>query len=286
MMTRRQFLKRAYRIGGIAALAGLGLSPKAIADFVRGHGGGTGFDWTSNLVLHLKMDSTQGIAWDEVSGSALMTDANACGVDATDYKQGNQSLDLNAAAIQHLYVADANYPAGAPGKNTGGSQDFLICFWVKIDDKSTTRMFVTKYRPAIGGRGFNVMYDQGTDRFMIWVRAADDSVNLSEQFTQFIPVIGVWHHIGFWHSTVLGKVGLRVWDDTNAIIYNQSWIWTQGLFLNYQPFSVGYDRYDTGDGQQPHDGHIDQVLVYKAVDDSAESAITAKIDSVRQGGTP
>jgi len=38
-MNRRDFLRRAFAAGGIAALAGFGLSPRAIADFVRGSGG-------------------------------------------------------------------------------------------------------------------------------------------------------------------------------------------------------------------------------------------------------
>ncbi len=56
--------------------------------------------------------------------------------------------------------------------------------------------------------------------------------------------------------------------------------------LNGQPFSVGYNLFDSGAGQLAHDGQIDQLLIYKAVDDSAESAITNEIDSLRQGGAP
>ncbi len=196
-MNRRQFLKRAYHIGGAAALASLGLSPRAVAESVRGSGGGTGFNWSSHLALHLQMDSTHGITWDEVSGSALMADPSACGVDAADFKQGNQSLDLYAIDIEHLYVSDAKYPAGAPGKSSGGSQDFLICFWVKLDDKSAGHMFISKYRPLTGDRGFAVFYDPTNDYFKIWLRDAADSTTLSEEFTQFHPVIDAWYHFGF-----------------------------------------------------------------------------------------
>lgn len=45
-MNRRAFLNTSFKAGGVVALASLGLSPKAIANFIRGGGGGGGGTYT------------------------------------------------------------------------------------------------------------------------------------------------------------------------------------------------------------------------------------------------
>jgi hypothetical protein len=243
------------------------------------------YDWTAQLRLHLRVDSTHGIVYDEVSASSLMTDYANCGTDSVDKKEGNQSLDLYTPNSQHLYADDAVLPSGFPAKKVGGSVDFLLTFWAKLDNKATTQMAVSKYRGLAGDRGFACGYDQPRDRFFVWIRNAADTNTLDQTLTALSPSAGVWYHVGVWHSASLAKVGLRVWDDGAQQASSQSWDWSESMNVNDRPFSVGIQRLSDAAWTAPLDGHLDQILVYGAVA-PLQTDIESKIDAVRQGGTP
>jgi len=57
--------------------------------------------------------------------------------------------------------------------------------------------------------------------FRFWLRDVGDTGYKTLDSTSPVA-IDKWYHIGIWHSTTLDKVGIRVYDEDNDTVYNET----------------------------------------------------------------
>jgi len=92
--------------------------------------------------------------------------------DATNYIQGNSSVNIDAAidANEYLSCTDASLaPSTFPGKSTTGAQnEFSIGCWVRLDAAPAADMHIIgKWDLAGGQMSYRIFYDQSADDFAV-----------------------------------------------------------------------------------------------------------------------
>jgi hypothetical protein len=142
--SRRDFLKKAFAIGGTVALAQLGLSPKAIADFVRGVNSGSNWYDSEDLFCWWKFENN---LTDEkgncVGGSVLTQLGTGLSYDSVSPISGSYSLDIERSGFHCAIITDSNLPSGFP--MTSGYTTFTILGKFRAETVSINQYVISKY---------------------------------------------------------------------------------------------------------------------------------------------
>lgn len=210
-----------------------------------------------------------------------LTDVNTVEEDTVNYKQGACSADFERGNSEYFYRTDANLTAGFPGKGSGGSTDFSLCFWIRGEDFHESCP-VGKWE-TVGKRAWVCLVYP----VKIYVSIGyNEGVNSIGTTHGGVLSNGVWYHVGIMYdydggADSKGKVGIRVWDDNaQAILQSdgEDTYWAdlgQQMSLTEADLTVGVRN--TADLRYYLDGILDELVIFKDVLTEAE------IDQVRAG---
>lgn len=251
---------------------------------------GSSYDWASAYKAHYKFES--GALTTDTHAVETLTNVGTVVASTTVFKEGAASADFTGSSSQHFYRVDGDLASGFPGKNTGGTQNFLVAGWIRPDGSTMNSVFLSKYYAETNGRSYRIDTVYGTTmNFKILWRSNDDTTTSTKTLTttdSWPDMAAGWYHFCMWHDSDLNLVGFRVWDDTTSTQYNYSVAHTTGINLSNTPLSIGAIRSSTGYSEGHVDAKMDNVVIYGWADGSTltEQNIVDKCDSVRGGLTP
>ena len=111
-------------------------------------------DWPTSGTL----DDEGPVGTNDMSDNNTVVRANAAYESLTVPEQ-TYYADFTAGNQESFNISDASLSAGFPGKSSGGSVDFTICWWGRVDNTGEDRCFVGKYYTTGSLRTFLCRYD-------------------------------------------------------------------------------------------------------------------------------
>ena len=153
--------------------------------------------YADNIVSHWTLNEASGTRADSVGTNDLTPTNNPLA------KTGaiNDGVEATSADSSYLSIPDN------ASLSTGGGTSFTISLWVKLNAKTGTQVFVSKY--GTGGE-YAVYYENTYDRFAFSTYSSENNYFVkADQLGS--PQVGTWYHIIATHNAT---------DNTNSIIVN------------------------------------------------------------------
>jgi hypothetical protein len=173
-------------------------------------------DIQTGLVSYWSLDEETGeTRYDEISEYDLTDNGTVPSV--SGYK--NNAVQITSGK----YLTRADNAA----LSTGGGKDFTVSLWVRLDEKTGTQVFVSKFNDVATGE-YAVYFENGNDRFMFSTYTNGQGYPVQAD-SLGSPEIGQWYHIVAIHNaetntntiiidgTISDSVGeVAQHEDTNA----------------------------------------------------------------------
>lgn len=267
MLTRREFLKEAYRTGGIAALMSLGISTSELTDMAE-----AGFlPWLVGGTTDYTSDPNCVAAWYMNGGLSLNgdneTDRSGNGITLTEDSgdipnsatvppgYSGSSRSFGEGDTERLYVSDAS----AGGLDISGVDAKLsIVFWIKSDAITNTEddAIIGKWDSTGNDKQYFVRIE-GTNANEYKVQffvSNDGAAATSVDSTVTNYATGSWHHI----ACVANDTDLRIYSNGNLDCTPVAY--SSGFSDQAEDFQIGC--YRGASLADPFDGLIDEVAVF------------------------
>ena len=209
---------------------------------------------------------------DSIGGNTL-TDNNAVGVEAVDFKTADQCADFNGTD-EFFSVADGDLDAGFPFKSGDTHKKISVCFWMKIGSLDATSQYqVSKYSTADADRSW-AAYIVGTSDWFKMIIGYNSGASFQAYDTFHALVTGRWYHVGVRFQDSDKSFTFRIWDDTaSSVILDFDDNFTQNIWIDDADFCIGARE----SGSSYFDGLLDEVVIFKDILTDAE------IDEIRAG---
>jgi hypothetical protein len=140
--------------------------------------------------------------------------------------------------------------ANNPSMSVGDTRFGFTC-WVKLNNKSATKIIVRKVEAAETTRGYQLIYNAGSDRFEWYLYSEPVENNGAIANNLGSPSIGIWYFLACWHDPVTNTINIQV---NNGAI-NSTAHSAGGMNDTANPFLVGA----LSNGSLGLNGAIDQV---------------------------
>jgi hypothetical protein len=251
--------------------------------------GGAAFNWSAVLRAQYDFENSGALGEDTTANNLDITDAgDGATHDTTNEKIGSGCVSFDGSTTALLYLADSSLPAGFPGKNSGGYQNFLVTGWYRVDGTGGTVALISKYYPETDGRSWRLDMVTGAEPdFRILLSSDGSAATVSYTFTVADGGVQVaantWYHIGFYHDSTLDRWGLVVWDGSTKYSHTDVTL-TTGINLGVAGFAIGACISSGGTDIGHMDGKVDHVKIYSWADGSnpTQAEILTQIDADRR----
>lgn len=217
----------------------------------------------TNIVGYWHLDGASGATRIDSGGNGLhLADVNTPVADTTG--QIATAPDFNASTSEKLRHADDAL--------LDITADLTISCWVKLNDKSAQRVFVSKWNNADTGRSYKLFYGAGADRFHFAVTSDGTTTTQTTVNADTLgsPSTGTWYFIVARHDDTSGEISISVNAGTADTAAHAS-----GIFSGNSALNVGLDENNVN----PMDGQIDEVAIWSRLLTDAE------VTTVYNGGT-
>lgn len=145
------------------------------------------------------LDEASGTRADETGNGHTLTDNNT--VTSATGKVGNAAsfAAANSERLTEAHTASLQF----------GDQSWTVSAWVKLATKTAIRPIYTRDNNVAGEREFVLNYDNGADRFLIYVfkTVGNDQLNADVLGS---PSLATWYHILTWRDNVRSTLNIRV----------------------------------------------------------------------------
>src|SRR5574343_1702835 len=230
----------------------------------QGVSGGSPPAYDFSAILRAQYDFENGAALgeDTTANNLDLTNAGGCTQNTAVEKVGTACLEGDGSSTAYLYLADGDLPAGFPGKNSGGYQNFLITGWYRVDGTGGTLTLISKYYAETDGRSWRLDMVTGAEPdFKLLLSSDGSAATVSYTFTVADGGVQVaantWYHIGFYHDSTLDRWGLVVWDGSTKYSHTDVTL-TTGINLGVAAFAINAARSSGGTPSQQVDGNRDK----------------------------
>ncbi len=248
----------------------------------------TGYDFASVLRGQWDFENEANLGEDTTANNVDLTDPGAGAThDTTNEKIGSGCVSFDGSSTALLALADGSLPAGFPGKNSGGYQNFLITGWYRVDGTGGTVVLISKYYAETDGRAWRLDMVTGAEpNFKLLLSSDGAAATVSYTFTVADGGVQVaantWYHIGFYHDSTLNRWGLVVWDGSTKYSHTDVEL-TTGINLGVAGFAIGAGLSSASTPTAQMDGKVDHVKIYGWADGSnpTQDEILLQIDSDR-----
>jgi hypothetical protein len=159
--------------------------------------------YPENTISHWTLNETSGTRADSIGENDLSP------INAPLSKTGqiNDGVEATIAGSDYLTIDDN------ASLSTGGETSFTISLWVKLNAKTGTQVFVSKY--GTGGE-YAVYYESVFDRFVFSTYPGSNAYVLAEELGS--PSTGVWYHITATHDAVANTNSITINNGTPDVI--------------------------------------------------------------------
>lgn len=204
-------------------------------------------------VAHWALDEASGTRVDTVNGYNLSdynTVLSGTGVfsNSADFESSNSE-----------YLRDSTNRSDLDG----GDVDLCFAVWVKLESKTANGAIFSVWTDNGATRGFNLIYDSSTDRFVATFRKGTTAVYTTVSADNLgAPSTDTWYLIHLWHDSVANEIGISVNAGTADIISESDGINVSGVV----PFTVGAKQKGGPPGasfEWYFDGLIDDLVVLR-----------------------
>ena len=246
----------------------------------------TEFSWSEavvgeNLKIYMTWDSNPVDC--EIQGADYFTISGTVDVGGILKMVGPKPLRINASdpTSGGVIIRACNaLPTVFPGVD---SQDILCGLWFYYGGASAINRltkFLMKGSTLANPGTFHVTQDTGVIVFRIRNSANDAYLEFTSDVT---VVFERYYHVGIWHSSALDRIGIRVFDKSMGVMYNNAWDYSGGLtFSTTNYFAIGGQYTDPNYANTMY-GWLDDFRLYCPIPDS-EANIISKIDDMRVAG--
>lgn len=139
-----------------------------------------------------------------------------------------------------------------------GDESFTIAFWVRLDDKSTSYAFLTKWATQGDARQYIVQYQVSSDRFQFVGSSAGSANDLDLKADSFgSPSASTWYFIRVFYDHVNDVAGIQV---NNGPIDTTSF--SGGFFQSGAKFRMGNFIGSSGTNVNKLNGDLDAAGVW------------------------
>ena len=202
--------------------------------------------------------------------------------------EGTHALNCQPGGNQGNGVGklSSQLPATFPCVVDSPTTDFLVSSWFNLRKKGQTLW--GKRKNAITQMIGSLVPNSVSLTFVI--RRSDGGNRTLSSGNGAFTTADNWTHVGYWYSTTLKKMGIRVYDDdSSTVVKNVSDTWVDAYIperANWEGFAVGGgDMILTGDNYTKDatpQVFFDDFYVLNGLP-ATEAAILAKIDNIRDG---
>jgi len=185
-------------------------------------------------------------------GAHDLTDNNACGVDAVDFMQGDQSVDLNGTDEYLSLDDDAYFDA---------SGDYSWAFWFK-EDGFADLCLIQKYA-AGSGWAIGLYETGGFDQFYV---VFDQEWSVAELETEWEPTEETWYHVVLSWNATAGELTCYISSESTFADQFDNSAAPESMASSPEASTgtmyFGNDPDDTF-FSTPLDGHLDEVAFFQ-----------------------
>jgi hypothetical protein len=226
-----------------------------------GGGGGTcpGCNFSTNLMWYFELE--------EASGTAVDAHNTGCGASGCDLTETSGTIPSATGKINNARdweaTADSEYLLRTDHNDLGIDTDqaFTFSVWVNMESDQAFGSIVSKDIGSGAGRGYNLYWDGGTDKFTfkIWSAAG----------TEYSVVWSATGSIATWYHVVAGRNATT--DEIFIVVNNGTPVTTAGTAGQNEGGSVKVGAYHSSTTGF-YDGLIDELAFWKRTLSATEIA--------------
>jgi hypothetical protein len=163
-----------------------------------------GGDMGASFVGGWEMETGAGLIADSGPNSYTLTNNNV--VTSVAGKVGNAGSFVAASSQSLSRASEVGLQMG--------DIDFTIAAWVKMTTHVAHHVFVSKFNTGAANFEYQLIYNVGVDRFLMYVYKADGVGVTANDIT--VPANGTWYLLIGWHDATADTVNIQV-NNTAAI---------------------------------------------------------------------